>query len=183
MTRISPTTIENAPESTKSSLEAIKAGVGMVPNLLGTLGKSPAAINSYLNQKAAIKTGSLGDQVGESLAIAIASFSGCKYCASAHNAIGKNAGLSDEERVLNRRGESGDPKVQAAINLSRSIVETRGWSSDEAFESAKAGGLSEAEILEVLTITMFNLYTNYTNHFIETVIDFPEVEIDEAVAV
>ncbi len=183
MTRIQPATVESAPESTRPILEEIKGSLGMVPNLLGTLGKSPAALNSYVKQKEAIKTGSLGDQIGESLAIAIASFSQCGYCASAHAAIGKMVGLSEEERELNRNGKASDPKVQAAIDLAKSIIETRGWSNDEAFAAAQAGGLSDSEILEVLTITSFNLFTNYANHFLETVNDFPAVELDEALAV
>ncbi len=183
MPRIAPTTIEKAHPAAREVLEHIKSTVGRVPNLLATLGHSPAAIHSYVKQKEALKAGSLGDQVGESIAIAMASFTKCGYCASAHNAIGKMVGLSDEERELNRKGQSSDPKTQAAINLARAIVETRGYANDEAFESAKSAGLSDADILEVLAITMFNLYTNYANHFLETENDFPHVELDEAVAV
>ncbi len=183
MPRISPTTIENAPETTRPILENIQSGLGRVPNLLGTFGNSPAAMLSYVKQKEALKAGSLGDQLGESVALAMASFTSCGYCASAHEAIGKMVGLSDDERALNRKGEASDPKVQAAIHLAKSIVETRGWSNDEAFASAKAGGLSDSDILEVLAITMFNLYTNYANHFLETENDFPAVELDEAMVV
>jgi uncharacterized peroxidase-related enzyme len=183
MPRIAPTTIDQAPEGSRPVLESIHAGLGKVPNLLATLGQSPAAIHSYVNQKDALKQGSLGDQVGESLAIAIASFSKCGYCASAHQVIGKMVGVSDEERALNQKGQSSDPKVQAAINLAKSIVETRGWSNDDAFSAAKDAGLSDSEILEVLAITTFNLFTNYANHFLETENDFPVVELDEAMAV
>ena len=182
MARIQPVSIENAPESTKGTLEGIKSKLGMVPNLLATLGKSPAALNSYVMGKEALASGSLGDKVGESLALAIANFSQCGYCVSAHEAIGKMVGLSDEERDLNRNGQSGDPKTQAAIDLARNVVQNRGFISDDAFESAK-GHLSESEILEVIAITSFNLFTNYMNHALETKIDFPEVELVESVAV
>ncbi len=182
MARIEPTTIDNAPESTKETLAGIKSKLGMVPNLLATLGKSPAALHSYTKGKEALASGTLGDKVGESLALAIANFSQCGYCVSAHDAIGKNVGLSDEERELNRNGQSGDPKVQAAIDLARSVVANRGFISDEDFKAA-SGKLNEAEILEVIAITSFNLFTNYINHAIETKIDFPEVQLVESVAV
>ena len=183
MPRIHPIAIENAPEGARPILENIQSGLGRVPNLLATFGHSTAALNSYVMQKEALAKGGLGVQFGESIAIAMASFTGCGYCASAHDAIGKGAGLSDNERVLNRKGEASDPKVQAGINMAKSIVETRGWSNDEAFAAAKAAGLSDAEVLEVLAIAMFNLYTNYANHFLETENDFPAVELDEAMAV
>jgi len=183
MPRIAPTSIENAPEGSRPILESINGALGRVPNLLATFGQSSAAMQSYVNQKEAIKSGTLGEQFGESIAIAMATFTKCGYCASAHEAIGKMAGLSDDERDLNRKGESSDPKTQAAINLARSIVESRGYSSDEGFAAAKSAGLSDSEILEVFSMTMFNLYTNYANHFLETENDFPAVEIDEAMAV
>ena len=183
MPRIAPTTIENAPETSKPILESINGALGRVPNLLATFANSPSALLSYTKQKEALKAGSLGDELGESVAIAMATFNNCAYCASAHEAIGKMTGLSDEERELNRKGQASDPKAQAAINLAKSIVETKGWSNNEAFESAKAGGLNDSDILEVLAITMFNLYTNYANHFLETENDFPPVKLDEALAV
>ena len=183
MPKIAPVSIEQAPEASKPILESINGALGRVPNLLATFGNSPAALLSYVKQKEALKAGSLGDQFGESIAIAMASFTSCGYCASAHDAIGKLVGLEDGERVLNRKGESGDPKTQAAINLARSIVETRGYATDESFQAAQAAGLSDSDVLEVLAITMFNLYTNYANHFLETENDFPAVELDEAMVV
>lgn len=182
MARIEPTTLDQAPQATKATLEGIHAKLGKVPNLLATLGKSPAAINSYVKQKEALSTGVLGDQVGESLALAIANFSRCGYCAAAHNAIGKMVGLSDEERELNRNGRSGDPKTQAAIDLAREIVEARGFIGDSVFTDAREH-LSEEEVLEVIATTTFNLFTNYMNHALETEIDFPEVELVASAAV
>ena len=183
MARIQPASIETAHQASKPILEHIHKGLGRVPNLLATLGHSPAALKSYVMQKEAIKAGSLGDALGESVAIAMANFTQCAYCASAHNAIGKMLGLTDEERALNRNGESADPKTQGAINLAKAIVESRGLVGDEGFEDARSAGLSDGEILEVLAITMFNLYTNYANHMLETENDFPAVELNQAVAV
>jgi len=182
MARIEPISIENAPASTQPTLEGIKSSIGRVPNLLATMGKSPAALNSYVKQKEALGTGTLGDQVGESLALAIANFSKCGYCASAHEAIGKMVGLSDDERELNRNGKSGDPKAQAAIDFARELIGGRGFVSDEVFETAR-GHLSEEEVLEVIATTTFNLFTNYMNHAIETENDFPEVELVASAAV
>ncbi len=183
MPRIEPVSIENAPEASQPVLEQIKSGLGKVPNLLSTFGRSPAALHSYVLQKEALKKGSLGDQFGESIAIAMAHFNKCGYCASAHEVIGKMSGLSDDERALNRNGKASDPKVQAGIDLARALVEAKGFVSDEAFASAREGGLSDGDVLEVLAITMFNMYTNYANHMLETENDFPAVELNEAVAV
>ena len=89
---------------------------------------------------------------------------------------------SGQEIELNREGRSGDAKVQAAIDFARNIVEGRGFVSDDVFEAARVH-LSEEEVLEVITITSFNLFTNYMNHALETKIDFPVVELVESAAV
>lgn len=176
MARIQPLTLDKAPESTKPTLEGINKALGMVPNLLSTLGHSPAALAFYTLGKDALGKGTLGAAFGEQLAMAIATTSGCDYCAAAHNAIGKMVGVSDEERASNLKGQSNDTKVQAAIDFAKTIVESRGFVDDSAFEAVKSAGYSDEEVLEILAITMFNLFTNYANHMIETEIDFPKVK-------
>lgn len=180
MPRITPVTIETAPESTKGQLEAINGKLGKVPNLLGTLGRSPAALSTYLNLGDALGKGTLGAKVHEQLAVAIANESRCGYCASAHTVIGKMNGVDGDELAKNLRGEASDPKVQAAINFALAIVEKRGWVEDSDVSAARDGGLNDAELLEVLSVTITNLFTNYANHIIGTENDFPKVELVEA---
>ena len=176
MARIQPLTLESAPESTKPTLEGIHKALGKIPNLLSTLGHSPAALSFYTHGKEALGKGTLGKAFGEQLAIAVATFSNCDYCVAAHNTLGKMAGLSEEERASNLKGRSNDTKVQAAIDFAKTIVEGRGFVDDSALEDVKSAGYSDEEVLEILAIVMFNLFTNYANHLIETEIDFPKVE-------
>ncbi len=179
MPRITPVTIETAPESTKPLLEAINGKLGKVPNLLGTLGRSPAALNTYLNLGDALGKGSLGAKVHEQLAVAIANHSKCEYCASAHTVIGKMNGVDGDELAKNLHGESGNPKVQAAINFAYAIIDSRGFVSDADFSAARDGGLNDEELLEVLSVTATNLFTNYANHILQTENDFPKVDLVE----
>lgn len=48
MTQIAPLTIDTADAATAATLKAVKAKLGMVPNLLATLAHAPAALNGYL---------------------------------------------------------------------------------------------------------------------------------------
>lgn len=179
MPRIAPVSIESAPESTKPLLEGINKKLGKVPNLLGTLGVSPAALNTYLNLGDALSKGSLGAPFHEQLAVAIANHSKCGYCASAHTVIGKMNGVDGDELAKNLHGEASDPKVQAAINLAYAIIDSRGFVSDSDVSAARDGGLSDEELLEVLSVTITNLFTNYANHMLQTENDFPKVELVE----
>lgn len=176
MPRIHPVAKDSAPAASQPMLEGIQKKLGKVPNLLGTLAVSPAGLATYMKLGEALGQGTLGDKVREQLAVAIAQESGCEYCASAHTAIGKMVGVPADELTKNLTGKASDPKVQGAIDFSLAIVESRGWVSDAQFSAAKKAGLSDAELIEVLAITVTNLFTNYANHLLQTVNDFPKVE-------
>jgi uncharacterized peroxidase-related enzyme len=177
MPRISTVSKDQAPDASKPMLDAIHGKLGKVPNLLATLAQSPAALATYVNLNEALGKGSLSPAYRESLAVAIANVSGCGYCASAHTAIGKMHGVSGDELAKNLNGKASDPKVQAGIDFALAIVEKRGWAEDTDLKAARDAGLSDAELLEILSITITNLFTNYANHIIETENDFPKVEL------
>lgn len=182
MPRIQPVSKNQAPEASRPMLEGVHKKLGRVPNLLGTLAHSPAALATYLNLGDALSKGSLGDKTREQVAVAVAKESGCEYCASAHTAIGRMVGVPADELARNLEGRSSDPKAQGAIDLALAIVEKRGLVDDADVEAARKAGLTDAELLEVLSATVANLFTNYANHLIQTVNDFPKVDIGATAA-
>ena len=48
--------------------------------------------------------------------------------------------------------------------------------ADADLQAARAAGLNDAEIIEVVQHVALNILTNYTNNVAQTVIDFPEVK-------
>ena len=182
MPRIQPKTIETAPEGAKPVLENIQQKMGQIPNVLGTLANSPAAVHAYVNLKDALSKGSLGDKVGESLAIAIARKSECGYCSSAHFAIADMVGVDEDERRQTLQGKSNDPKVQALIDFAYAIIDKRGFVDDSDISALRDAGHGDDAILEVLTVVTLNLFTNYANHIAETTVDFPEIKTESATA-
>lgn len=61
-------------------------------------------------------------------------------------------------------------------------MHTRGQVDDDDLAGARAAGVSEGEIVEVVAHVALNIFTNYLNNVAGTVVDFPLVSID-AVAV
>jgi hypothetical protein len=55
MSRISVPTVDNAPEASKPTLEAIRKSLGVVPNLFRLMAKSPAVLNAYAGFKPAFQ--------------------------------------------------------------------------------------------------------------------------------
>ena len=76
-----------------------------------------------------------------------------------------------------------DVKTIAILQFATQLVKKRGWLSEEDFASARAAGVNEAEIAEVVANTAYNIYSNYFNHAVRTEIDFPAIEALEVEAV
>ena len=183
MPRISPLEYEAANETQQALLDGVKQKLGKVPNLLGTMAHSPAVLKTYLAIGESLGSAGLSAGFREQIAMAVAGANQCDYCASAHTVIGKGAGVDGDELGKNLRGESDDGRTQAALAFSRAVVAKRGFVDDSDFEAVRSAGFSDAEIIEIVTVVSVNILTNYLNHAIETVNDFPKVEVDEALAV
>ncbi|MDF1808247.1 MAG: carboxymuconolactone decarboxylase family protein [Phycisphaerales bacterium] len=182
MTRIQPLTVETASQDGAQILSAIKGKIGMVPNLYASMAHSPAALNAALAFGDAMGNSILSPAVKEQLALVIAGANSCDYCASAHTAIGKGAGVAADELARNLVGEATDPKVQALLTLAKTIVSNRGSISDSDLSTARSAGVTEGEIVEVVASVAINTFTNYFNHIAETEIDFPVVRTGAAVS-
>lgn len=174
MARIAPVDRNNPPAAVAEQLSAIRAKLGKVPNALATLAQAPAALNAYLAVNQAIAAGTLSAKERERIALAVAEVNGCEYCLSAHSYSGKFAGLPEDEILAARQGRSADPRAAAIVQLAQAIVAERGRVATAELDKARAAGLSDGEVLEVLANVVANILTNYTNNLSSTEIDFPK---------
>lgn len=176
MTHIRQLELDEATPRAQELLGGVQQKLGIIPNLFKVIAHSPAALEAYLNQSAALANTSLSMKLREQIAVAIAGTNGCDYCASAHTAIGKGAGLSAEELTDNLTGGSADEKTQAALLFARSVVSGRGNIEDNALQAVRNAGFSEGEIVEIIALVGANTFTNYLNHIAGTAIDFPVIK-------
>jgi uncharacterized peroxidase-related enzyme len=174
MSRITAIDPTQATGKTAELFTAVKGKLGVVPNLMRTLGQSPAALEAYLGFSGTLAKGVLPAAVREQLALAIGESNACDYCLSAHTLLGKGAGLTPEAIVEARRSQAADAKVDALLKFAAAVVAARGLVADEALAAVRAAGASDAEIIEVVAHVALNTLTNYTNHVAQTVIDFPK---------
>jgi uncharacterized peroxidase-related enzyme len=181
MTRIAIPAAEQTPSASRPLLDAVNKQLGVVPNLMKTLGNSPAALGGYLGLNAALGKGAIGAQTGERIALAVAEFNRCGYCLAAHTYLGKNlAKLDDAEIAANRNGTSHDEKADAAVRFAVNVAQERGHVADAAVQAVKAAGFSDAEVVEIVLHVALNTLTNYVNSVAQTEIDFPAVELRRA---
>jgi uncharacterized peroxidase-related enzyme len=174
MERITPVDPATAQGKAKELLDAVKAKLGLVPNMTRAMAVSPAVLEAYLGINGALAHGVLPPKVREQLALGVGQANECDYCVSAHSAIGKRVGLTEQAVLDSRRGHSADPKTDALLRFARVLVEKRGLVTDTDVAAVRATGGGDAEIAEVVAHVGLNTFTNYFNNVAATTIDFPK---------
>lgn len=182
MTRVSPILPANATEPVAGLFDEIKGAFGVVPKMFQVTANSPAALKSMWGAFSALGAGTLDAKLGEQIAVAIANTNSCAYCLSAHTALGRKAGATQEEMNAAQVGTSTDPKTAAALAFALALVEKRGQVSDADVTAVKHAGFGEGEIVEIVAHVALNLFTNYLNVALEVPNDFPVVPLRNAAA-
>jgi uncharacterized peroxidase-related enzyme len=177
MPRILPLDPDKAEPAVKATLSAVKAKLGLVPNLFATFAVSPAVLNGYLALSEALGKGVLTAKQREIVALAVAQANECHYCLSAHTLLGKGAGLSEAAIAKARAGHGETPIDDAIAVLARRLVEARGHASDADIAAARKAGLTDAHVVETIASVAINVLTNFTNNVARTEIDFPKVDV------
>jgi uncharacterized peroxidase-related enzyme len=176
MTRLTALNPDHASGKTKELFNGIQSKLGMVPNMMRTMGNSSAVLEGYLNLSGALGHGTLGAKVGELIALTVAETNACDYCLSAHSFIGeKLVGIDVPTLAAAREGVNGNPKVEAALKFARTLVLKRGAIEDSELQSVKAAGYTDGEVGEIIAHVALNIFTNYLNKTANTSVDFPLV--------
>src|SRR5262249_61217561 len=88
MARITIPTKETVPTQTKATLERYESNLGVIPNFLSLIARSPDVLNAAANMQAVLGK-SLGHDTPERLHIMTAEGNGCNYCLSVHSYVGR----------------------------------------------------------------------------------------------
>ena len=180
MSRLAIPARDDVPQASKPILDAVQKQLGVVPNMHRLIASSPAALQGYAANNAAL-TKTLDVKMRERIALAVAQVDGCDYCLSAHTYLGLNlAKISSAEVTLNRKGESGDHKADAAVRFATKVVRERGHINDADIKAVRDAGFSDAQIVEIICVVAENIFTNLLNVVADTDIDFPVVRAAEA---
>jgi AhpD family alkylhydroperoxidase len=158
MSRIQPVDSRAASGEVKQLLDTVQSALGATPNFTRVLAHSPAALAGFVGLYGGIAKANIDLATRERIALVVAEENECHYCVSAHTAIGRKAGLSQAEMVLNRSGGSSDAKAAAAV------------------------AFGDAEIAEIIAIVTLNFFTNLVGKAAQLDIDFPKVALLEAAA-
>jgi uncharacterized peroxidase-related enzyme len=175
MARLKTIDRSQATGKAKELLDKVHLQFGVTPNLMRDLAHSPAVLGAYVNFYTALVDGLLDKKLHDQIAMVVAEANGCEYCLSAHAALGRKAGLSDQQLAAARDLNTGNDRVDAALKFAREIVVGRGHITPAQFEAVRQAGFSDGEIVEIIGHAAVNIFTNYFNNINQTEVDFLKV--------
>ncbi len=104
--------------------------------------------------------------------LAVSRYNECNYCIAAHTVVaGMQKVPTDVIEAIREDRPIRDSRLEALRTFATSVVEKRGWVTDEQVSAFLAAGFSRAQILEVIVGISFKTLSNYTNHIADTPLD------------
>jgi alkylhydroperoxidase family enzyme len=152
-----------APERSVPILKGALAGGGQLPNFIGVLAGSPAALRAYARMRSELRHASLSYATQQRIALAVAEHQGSEYALSTLQRTARDAGLGLDEIALAREFDSRDEREAALLRFVKALVESDGPPPRHKHEEAREAGWEDEHILEavahVALATFGNLVT------------------------
>lgn len=150
------------PEEADAFTKKLFDQVGMVPNLYCMMANSSTVFDGFLKLTRCLEAARLDKKTREMIYLLTSQINGCEYCLASHTYTAvENGVMTKEETIQARKGQSQDPKVEAILRFAREVVEKRGHISQTTFDSVKAYGYSDEEIIEAIATIALATLSNY----------------------
>lgn len=168
--------IENAPEASGKILSAVHSKMGFVPNLFAYIAESPNATAAYAQLDQLLNQTSLEPIERQLILLTTSVTNGCEFCVAAHSAGATKARADKETLAAVRRGDNpADAKLAALVTFVRTLVQERGWASEDDVKAFLAAGFSKENIFDVIMAVSLKTLSNYSNHLTQPPLN-PELE-------
>jgi alkylhydroperoxidase family enzyme len=153
----------SAPEGSLPVLRGALSTGGQLPNFLGVLAGSPAALRGYARFRAELRRGVLELPTLERISLAVAEHYGSGPGISLHSRTARSAGLGLDEVARAREFDSGDPKHAALMRYLKAILEGQGGPPAYMHEEARELGWDDEELLEAIAFASLEVFTAMIN--------------------
>jgi alkylhydroperoxidase family enzyme len=152
-----------APEGSMPVLRGALATGGQLPNFLGVLAGSPAALRAYARFRSELRHGKLTLPTIERIALAVAEYYNSQPGLAMHSRTARGAGLPIDEVAAAREFTSKDPREAALLRYLKSLLESRGHAPMHLHEEAREAGWDDEQILEAIAAVALEGFTAMVN--------------------
>jgi alkylhydroperoxidase family enzyme len=152
-----------APEGSLSILKGASSAAGQLPNFLGALAGSPAALRAYVRFRGELRHGRLERGTIERIGLAVAEHYASKPGIQLHSRTSRQAGLGIDEVARARRWESGDAREDALLKFLQPLLGDPAKAPHHLLEEAKEAGWDDDQLLEAIAILSLESFTAMVN--------------------
>jgi AhpD family alkylhydroperoxidase len=137
-----------APDDSAPVLRSLSKG-GQLPNVLGVLAGSPAALRAYVRSRFELRNSTLSVATRERIALAVANHHGSDPGTAMHMRAAHQAGVGVDEVARAQRFESDDASEQTLLTMLHRLV-TGGPTPAHLVEEAREAGWTDEQLLEAI---------------------------------
>ena len=152
-----------APEGSAAVLRGALSSGGQLPNFLGVLAGSPAALRAYARFRSELRHGKLTLATLERIALAVAEHYHSEPGIAIHSRTARGAGLAIDEVALARQFSSNDEREAALLRYLRALLEDGGRPAMHLHEEAREAGWDDEQILEAIAAVALEGFTAMVN--------------------
>ena len=163
---------ETAPSASVAYLEGIEQYVGFIPNVIGVLAESPAALASVMAVNQAIEQGNLSAVERRVVTITTSAENHCSYCVPGQSTLAKMADMPDEILAQIRAGKPlSDSKLEALREFTLKVIHNKGWVPANDLKVFTDAGYETRHVFEVITLVALMTLMNYVGHMTDVPLD------------
>jgi len=148
-----------APEDSLPVLRGALSAGGQLPNFLGVLAGSPAALRAYARFRSELRRGKLELPTLERIALAVAEHHHSQPGLVLHSRTARAAGLGLDEVALAREFDSRDEREAALLRYLKALLENPAGPPMHLHEEAREAGWSDEELLEAIAYVALETFT------------------------
>ena len=152
-----------APDGSVPVLKGALATGGQLPNFLGVLAGSPAALRAYAKFRSELRHGKLDLATSERIALAVAEHYKSHPGVAMHSRMGRAAGLTLDEVALAREFDSRDERQALLLRYLKELVVDGERPPMHLHEEAREAGWSDEQLLEAIAHVALETFTATIN--------------------
>ncbi len=165
MTRLTIRSEKELQVETLDALEVTRLKGALAPVYL-QIANGEAALQAYLHMEAALRVSSLSLREIEAIKLLVSQHNRCDYCLSVHTVKSKAAGLSIEDQLAIRRGDTlEDVRLSTLVSIGTQLLKTPGTLAESVLNNAKEVGIDERQMVDIALAISTITFTNLFNHF------------------
>ena len=147
----------SAPEGSLPVLKGAMASGGQLPNFLGVMAGSPAALRAYARFRSELRHGVLPAATMERISLAVAEYYRSAPGRAIHKRTARLAGVGIDEVARARDWDSADERELHVL------LEHHGRAPMHLHEEAREAGWSDEELLEAISYVALESFTAMIN--------------------